>query len=202
MLSGEGNCLQLSRAECAVCPAELEGRIRTFTARIYHARSREPNVLSQTVEYAFRAVVQLAYNQQQLCSTSFLAEKTKVPPAYLSKVLQSLVRAGIVYSQRGVGGGMSLQIPADKLTLLDIVNAVDPIKRIHSCPLNIKRHGTVLCPLHRRLDTMLGELETSLREATLADILAERSQSVPLCEEDESPLGRLIQFRAPPAPPS
>ncbi|MCA8982964.1 MAG: Rrf2 family transcriptional regulator [Planctomycetaceae bacterium] len=152
-------------------------------------------MLSQTVEYALRAVIQLAYNQPHLCSTSFLAEKTKVPPAYLSKVLQSLVRSGIVHSQRGVGGGMTLQIPAEQMTLLDIVNAVDPIKRIRTCPLGIKTHGVNLCPLHSRLDQTLALMEDAFRKATLADILAEKSDSVPLCETTESPLKPLLELR-------
>lgn len=151
-------------------------------------------MLSQTVEYALRAVIQLAYNQPNLCSTSHIAEKTQVPPAYLSKVLQSLVKAGIVYSQRGVGGGMTLQIPAEKLTILDVVNAVDPIKRIHTCPLNFRTHGAQLCPLHRRLDRAMSRLEDEFRNTTLAEILAEKSNSVPLCESSESPFMALVQL--------
>ncbi len=151
-------------------------------------------MLSQTVEYALRAVVQLAYKQPLLCSTSELAEATKVPSAYLSKVLQSLVKAGIVHSQRGVGGGMTLLIPAEKLTLLDVVNAVDPIRRIKTCPLNLKNHGSVLCPLHSRIDKALAMMETAFASTTLAEILAEKSNSVPLCETAESPFHNLIQL--------
>jgi Rrf2 family protein len=58
-------------------------------------------MLSQTVEYALRAVVQLAYVAPGASTTAALAKVTQVPPAYLAKVLQALVRAGIVSSQRG-----------------------------------------------------------------------------------------------------
>jgi len=149
-------------------------------------------VLSQTVEYALRAVIQLAYNQPRLCSTSEIAERTKVPQAYLSKVLQSLVKCGIVHSQRGVGGGMTLLVPAEQLTLLDVVNAVDPIKRIHTCPLEIKGHGSNLCPLHTRMDQALALVEEAFKETTLAELLAKKSGSVPLCEAAESPYQCLV----------
>jgi len=139
-------------------------------------------VLSQTVEYALRAVTHLAFAQPNLCSTSQLAEKTQVPPAYLSKVLQSLVKAGIVHSQRGVGGGMSLLISADELAILDVINAVDPLKRIHNCPLGLKSHSANLCPLHRNIDNAICLLEKNFRDTKLADLLAESGGSVPLCE--------------------
>ena len=50
--------------------------------------------------------------------------------AYLSKVLQGLVRGGVVHSQRGIGGGMTLLKSPEDLTLLEVVNAVDPVERI------------------------------------------------------------------------
>ncbi len=141
-------------------------------------------MFSQTVEYALRAVTHLAYVQPKSCSTSELAKKTQVPPAYLSKVLQALVRAGIVHSQRGVGGGMTLLVKADELAILDVVNAVDPLKRIHECPLRLKAHGKNLCPLHRNVDDAIAVLEEKFRITTLADILAESGGSVPLCDSD------------------
>ena len=53
-------------------------------------------MFSQTVEYALRAVVHLASNMKRPQTTEEIAKVTKVPQAYLSKVLQSLVAAGIV----------------------------------------------------------------------------------------------------------
>lgn len=138
-------------------------------------------MFSQTVEYALRAVTHLAYEQPRLCSTSHLAEKTQVPSAYLSKVLQSLVKAGIVHSQRGVGGGMSLRVPADELAILDVINAVDPLKRIHSCPLQLDSHGANLCPLHRSIDDAVCVMETQFRNTKLSDLIKETGGSVPLC---------------------
>ena len=66
-------------------------------------------MFSQTVEYALRAVVHLAQHAPAPQKTSDIAEATKVPPAYLSKVLQGLRSQEIVKLQRGIGGGVSLR---------------------------------------------------------------------------------------------
>lgn len=139
-------------------------------------------MFSQTVEYALRAVVQLAYVAPSACTTDQLAEATRVPKAYLAKVVQALVRAGIVHSQRGLRGGVTLARAPEELTILDVVNAVDPVKRIRSCPLGLKSHGVRLCSLHRRLDNAYALIEESFRSTTLAEVLGEPDKSRPLCE--------------------
>jgi Rrf2 family protein len=139
-------------------------------------------MLSQTVEYALRAVVDLADRNSSPLTTEQIALRTRVPKAYLSKILQNLVRAELVHSQRGLGGGMTLARSPDEITILDVVNAVEPIARIRSCPLGLTAHGARLCPLHRRLDSALALVEKAFAETTLSDILAEPSRSTPLCE--------------------
>ncbi|WP_428265326.1 RrF2 family transcriptional regulator [Haliangium sp.] len=138
-------------------------------------------MISQTVEYALRAVAFLA-SQEEARTTRDIAERTRVPPAYLSKVLQALVRAGLVHSRRGAGGGITLAVAPTELTILDVVDAVDPIKRIRECPLGLTAHGVRLCPLHARLDRALALVEDAFRSTSLAEILAEPSESIPLCD--------------------
>ncbi|HLW63807.1 MAG TPA: Rrf2 family transcriptional regulator [Gemmataceae bacterium] len=138
-------------------------------------------MFSQTVEYALRAAVYLADQAPQPRTTEQIAAATRVPRAYLSKVLQSLSRGGIVHSQRGMGGGMTLVKPADHLSILEVVNAVEPLQRIRSCPLGLAAHGVRLCPLHRRLDDAMAEIEHAFANTTLAEILTEPTSSVPLC---------------------
>lgn len=139
-------------------------------------------MISQTVEYALRAVVYLADQSPEPRTTGQIAAATRVPPAYLSKVLQGLCRSEILRSQRGTGGGMSLAHAPEDLTILDVVNAVEPIGRIESCPLGLKAHGVHLCALHRRLDNALATVEEAFRNTTLAEVLADPNPSVPLCE--------------------
>lgn len=137
-------------------------------------------IFSQTVEYALRAAVWLADHGEGQ-TTQEIAEATKVPPSYLSKVLQNLRRAGIVHGQRGVGGGFTLARPPVEISILDVVQAVDPIERIRTCPLGIPSHGANLCPLHRKLDDAIGHVSSAFATTTLAELVAPRHRLKPLC---------------------
>ena len=115
--------------------------------------------------------------------TADIALATKVPPAYLSKVLQGLREKEIVTMLRGVGGGVQLARRPEELTILDVVNAVDPIQRINTCPLGLKTHGVRLCSLHRRMDDALKVMEAAFQATTLAELLQDTNPSVPLCNK-------------------
>jgi Rrf2 family protein len=141
----------------------------------------EIRVLSQTVEYALRAVVMLAQDPETPRTVEDMATVTKVPAAYLAKILQGLVKRGVLQSQRGVGGGIRLAADPAHVTILEIVNAVDPIQRIRTCPLGLSNHGVNLCPLHRRLDNALALVEAAFADSTLADVLSDSHGSLPLC---------------------
>lgn len=141
-------------------------------------------LISQTAEYALRAVVHLAKSQLhdgQLSQTvSDIAANTQVPVNYLSKVLQQLTRAEIIASQRGIGGGFKLARAPQEITIYDVVQAVDSVPRIRTCPLGIASHQS-LCPLHRKLDAAMLHVEQAFQETTLADLI---SSDAPLCETD------------------
>lgn len=138
-------------------------------------------MLPKTAEYALRAAVWLANDPGQTESADQLAEQTKVPRRYLHKVLQDLVRAGLVRSQSGPGGGYALALEPEKITILDVVNAVAPLERIRQCPLGLPSH-TRLCPLHQELDGVYAAAEEALGRVTLARLLHSTSEIVPLCD--------------------
>jgi Rrf2 family protein len=135
-------------------------------------------MISQTSEYALRAMVFLAM-QNSAATGQGIAEVTKVPPGYLSKIMQQLVKSKLVNSQRGIGGGFVLARTPAEISILDVVNAVDPIDKITTCPLDIKSHGLNLCPLHKRLSTAIAQVEKAFAESYLSELVSE-SQS-PLC---------------------
>jgi len=138
-------------------------------------------MFTQTVEYALRVAVRLAATDPEPQTADDLAKATRVPRAYLAKVVQAMVRGKVARSKRGVGGGVVLAKPPQILTILEIVNAVDPIQRIRTCPLGLASHGTNLCPLHRRFDDALAQVERAFAGSTLSEVLSEPTTSVPLC---------------------
>jgi Rrf2 family protein len=128
-------------------------------------------MISQTAEYALRAVVCLAGHNQTPRTTAFIADATKTPAGYLAKVMQSLCRGGVVVSRRGLNGGFLLKKSPRETTVLDVINAVDPIHRYPECPLGIPSHGRRLCPMHYRLDLAAATVEKTFQETPIAELL-------------------------------
>jgi Rrf2 family transcriptional regulator, nitric oxide-sensitive transcriptional repressor len=142
-------------------------------------------MFSQTVEYALRAVTHLAITPDRVHPTSEIAEATKVPLPYLSKVLQSLQRQKIVIVKRGLHGGYSILKPPQELTLYEVVQAVDPIQRITTCPLELASHGKRLCSLHKKLDQAMADMEQAFRTTSLHELVTHPGPSKPLCDESK-----------------
>lgn len=138
-------------------------------------------MLSKTAEYALRMVTCLGRDRGRPESAERLAAETRVPRRYLHTVLQDLVRAELVRSRPGPGGGYALARPADEITILDVVNAVAPLQRIRHCPLGLPTH-TSLCPLHRELDRAFEAVETSFARVTIGRLLDSTAESAPLCD--------------------
>ncbi len=138
-------------------------------------------MLSKTAEYALRAVACLGSQVGVPASADHLADQTQVPRRYLTRVLQDLAAAGLVQSRPGPGGGYELCKAIDRVTILDVVNTVDPIERIRRCPLGLKSH-TALCPLHAELDKAYAATEAAFGRVTIKDLVASTSSIIPLCE--------------------
>lgn len=131
--------------------------------------------LSQTAEYALRAMAYLAVPREESVRAADLADAIAVPAHYLSKVLRRLVQAGLLESQRGHGGGFVLSRPADQVRFVDVLAAVDALPTENRCAFgwgdcDVKNP----CPLHpawsRLNDAMTGWAEGT----TLADVAGVR----------------------------
>lgn len=144
-------------------------------------------MISQTAEYALRAVVCLARSEpDRRWTVRDIHERTEVPEGYLSKVMQLLSHASIVRSQRGRTGGFVLARPVEELSVLDVINAVDPLQRIRECPLGLPEHRDQLCALHRRVDCELERVEQAFAASTFADLIAEPGPHWPLGVQEAS----------------
>ncbi|MEZ4226782.1 MAG: Rrf2 family transcriptional regulator [Polyangiaceae bacterium] len=128
--------------------------------------------LSQTAEYALRAMSQLAaHGPSSALTAKQLAESTGVPLAYLSKIMRTLVSAGLLSSQKGHGGGFVLTRPAQAILLSDVLDAVDEMPSEARCAFGWGDCDAANpCPLHpvwARLNSCLRDWATS---TTLLDI--------------------------------
>jgi DNA-binding IscR family transcriptional regulator len=89
----------------------------------------------------------------------------------------------MVLGQRGRYGGFVLGCDATETTLLDVVNVIDPLKRIEACPLGRSEHAHQLCPLHTQIDNAIAQVEAGLSDMTLRQ-LVDQSGSAPLCQSN------------------
>ncbi|MCA9127556.1 MAG: Rrf2 family transcriptional regulator [Planctomycetales bacterium] len=135
-------------------------------------------MLSKTAEYALRVVVFLVGESSRMPTRAEIATSTRVPLAYLTKVLRSLEHAGIVKPKRGPGGGFLLSRDKQSLTVYDVIAAVAELPRIKACPLGISTHKE-LCPLHARLDAVAKLTEDAYRQTLVLDLLPYRQNQRP-----------------------
>ncbi len=135
-------------------------------------------MLSTTAEYALRIMVVLTDAKGTPTTSEHIAARTGVPPDYSVKVLQMLARGQLVQAQRGRGGGFRIKCDPARTSLLDVVNAIDPIDRIRQCPIDRARDAGEFCRLHRRLDEIAALLQQNLQRTTLSSLVAEGGPSL------------------------
>ena len=127
---------------------------------------------SKGCEYAVRA---LTYAAAQGNDARFQAhevcEATGIPESFTRKVFQSLVQGGFLEAVRGPGGGYALTKPANEITLLDVILAVDGSDTFDHCVLGFPSCGaTRPCPLHETWSKAKGQLLAQLERRTLRDL--------------------------------
>jgi len=126
-------------------------------------------MFSQTAEYALRAVMFIAGADGVPANSERISAGMHVPRPYLSKILRDLVVAKIVESLLGPNGGFVMARPINKVTVLDVINAVDPLRRITECPLGRADH-VKLCPLHSQMDAAIAHVECTLKGVTIEQL--------------------------------
>jgi Rrf2 family protein len=117
--------------------------------------------LTRASSYALHAVVHMA-NQKKAGPTAshHIAHKRKIPERFLLKVLKPLVSAGILNSIKGPNGGYSLARPANDITVLEVVEAVDGAIRGIAPTGSDDPHN----PLNRRLDQICNQAAELIRK--------------------------------------
>ncbi len=90
--------------------------------------------ITRQADYAIRAVLYIAkLNPNQRAATSQIAEEQKIPPSFLAKIISQLSIAGLLHTSRGARGGVMMAKPAEEVTLLDVVEAIDGPITLNEC---------------------------------------------------------------------
>ncbi len=137
-------------------------------------------MLSATCKYGIRAVIFIASRPEQKRNTGLkeITDNLKIPQPYLAKILQVLARKKILHSAKGPHGGFYLLVPASKLTLMDIIDAIDGRNFFDSCYVtgercNFDKPDGGRCILHNDLRKEKERLEKFFSSKTLDEIVSQ-----------------------------
>ena len=137
-------------------------------------------LLTHAADYAVRVMIHLAAApEEERRSLSALAEATGAPSSFLSKVLQTLSRAGLVLSRRGSDGGFEISSMGRRANLRDVIEAIDGPLFLNTCvgPSEAcERSGT--CPAHP-VWVKAQDSVTAILEATSITALAAEAAATP-----------------------
>jgi len=128
--------------------------------------------LTRKGEYAIRGIVYLASRPaDQVCLLSDIAAAVDVPPTFLAKIFQQFSKIGLVKSYRGTGGGFILGRTADKITLLDVVEAVEgPIIPNRCVENGIDCDRSASCSVHPVWVNVQSQVRGILEKVTLEEL--------------------------------
>jgi Rrf2 family transcriptional regulator, iron-sulfur cluster assembly transcription factor len=128
--------------------------------------------LSQTTGYAILALASLAEKENATGAVQKIARRAGVPAPYLAKIIRALAAGGLVTAKRGFHGGITLARPADKITILEISEAIDGPVFLNQCLLGLEAcSDDRACPTHRFWKKERAQIRRNLRGISLADVV-------------------------------
>ena len=90
--------------------------------------------ISRRVDYGLRAVIYLSdQDREKCCSIAEIAKHQGVPRKFLEKIIQDLIRGGLIKSKRGSLGGYMLARPADAISFYDVIEAIEGPITVNAC---------------------------------------------------------------------
>lgn len=130
-------------------------------------------ILSRSCEYDLQAVLYLASTRRESpILQRTISNDLNIPNHFLGKVLQQLVRHGVVRSQKGKDGGFALERAPEEITLKDIVVIIDGKTGLDACLLGFPGcNDDHPCPVHADWMLSRASIIQILEQSTIADLL-------------------------------
>ncbi|RJR20267.1 MAG: Rrf2 family transcriptional regulator [Nitrospiraceae bacterium] len=134
-------------------------------------------MITRKTDYAIRCVLHLAGSKKEVVMVNEIAEERDIPRSFLAKILQTLAKAGIVESLRGIQGGFKLSRKPSEITLLDVVVAMEGTVAMNICAVDKKQCSfSSTCVVHPVWVDIRRDVEERLRQWDFARLLnAERN---------------------------
>ena len=140
--------------------------------------------MSKKVEYALIGMLHMSQkSREELTTAKEFSTCYNIPPEIMGKVLQLLVKAGLIQSVQGVKGGYRLDKPVERVNISDIYNAIEGSWQIVNC---IRRHEMgnceqiYACNIRNPMEVIQKKLESFFDTITLKDLETEVKNTGPL----------------------
>ena len=129
-------------------------------------------IFSRQCEYALQAVMYLAAQQPgEVVSIKELTKTLAIPYHFLGKILQNLTHTGILSSRKGHSGGFALALPAENITLLQIIEGIDGGAFMSSCLLGFEECSSPNpCALHKQWSHSREAIVSMLKNKNIAEM--------------------------------
>lgn len=129
--------------------------------------------ITRETDYAIRCILHMSEEPERVSVVDEISKSKNIPKSFLAKILQRLVKAGIVFSLRGVKGGFHLAKEPKDISLLTVIEAIEGPISINKCVLD-KRicNLTGSCTVHPVWLEIRREIEEKLSKKTFDELLA------------------------------
>lgn len=127
-------------------------------------------IYSTSTKYAVMALTELAArSEDDLVQVKEISEATHIPFPFLAKLVQTLVKAGVLSSTKGKGGGLRFARSPDQITIAEIVQVIDGREALHRCIFGLQKcDGTRNCPFHLMWSPIRDQIIDFLESTTVA----------------------------------
>jgi len=128
--------------------------------------------ISAKADYAVRAALELAAATDLPVKGERIAAAQGIPPKFLESIMVDLRQAGLVASQRGPEGGYRLDLPPERISIADVIRAVDgPLAVVHGDRPDAMSYHGVAAGLEEVWVALRANVREVLEEVSLADVV-------------------------------
>ena len=131
-------------------------------------------MFSTSCHYALQAMIFIALHasEDENIGLKRIADEQDIPKHFLSKILQLLVKHKLLVSMKGPTGGFNLNQPAEKIALIEIIEAIDGLDIFNQCGIGFKRcNDEHPCPIHQDYKKVRNQVEDLFRHKTLKELV-------------------------------
>lgn len=140
--------------------------------------------LSKKVDYGLVLLSKLC-TERTSASAREIAQRYQLPLPMIANILKALAAAGVLASTRGAQGGYELARPAGRITLAQVVEALDGPFNLVDCVADEERCKFArVCPTHDPIQVVHHKFQSFMEELTLAEILGSSGRSFKVGLED------------------